>query len=98
MGNEGSAGMSTMATTDIATQQAALSILIVSGATVVGYLVYLATPKKHLPLAAGILAAIVVVAGLSYAGVRAASDFVVLWASILGVLAVSAAMNDAWGE
>lgn len=39
--------------------------------------------------------AIMIVAGLSYAGIQAASDFLTIWAGILGVLAVSAAINEA---
>jgi hypothetical protein len=80
-------------TPDPAAQQG-LSIIIACAAVIAGYVVSLVIPSRHFPKTAGILVAIMIVAGLSYAGIQAASDFLTIWAAILGVLAVSCAINE----
>jgi hypothetical protein len=84
-------------TPDLATQQG-LSIIIACASVIAEYIVSLVVPQRHFPKTAGILVAMMIVAGLSYAGIQAASDFLTIWATILGVLAVSCAMNEGWGE
>jgi len=63
-----------------------LGTLITIVAIVVGYCVYLLVPKRHFPVAAGVLAADAVIAGLALWGVAVAGDILIWFVVITGVL------------